>query len=343
MLLEWVQSHLARLLLYWSVWVYYDQVWVHNIPAFRPGTRVIYALNHPNGVFDFSVLALAAPKGKFPCVLAKRSLFIVPFVGWFLRLTNAVPVVREMDNPISDLTIASQRRRNLFTEVLSRLRAGCSIAICPEGTSHDDELQIHPLKSGIASIAFEAKKEGIRCVVQPVFVRYLDGKVLWRGRVLVDFGAPVEIPCGVGKEGLLAMIKRELELLSKRDCEVDNCFQLLPRNPRLPFPLDTLSPVLFWMINGVPFAVGEIASSWYRQQVVRTSNENGQFGYEAQDVVASVRLVSHTTFCTLFFAALSWGSAVRFDGWVHRMVHFLVVFGVMVEVTKMTIPLFKIN
>src|SRR5690242_3045794 len=104
MLLPAIRHYLAHLLLYWSTWVYYGQVYALDRPEYDTDTTVIYAVNHPNGVFDLSLLAMAAPMNKPPCILAKKSLFRVPFVGWFLHFTDAIPVMRQIDTQNSKAT-----------------------------------------------------------------------------------------------------------------------------------------------------------------------------------------------------------------------------------------------
>ena len=114
-------------------------------------------------------------------VLAKRSLFFVPFLGWSMWLAGFVPVDRRRTEKAADVFLALERR----------VKAGNSILVFPEGTrSRSGELQSFK-KSGFLL----AIRMGLPIV--PVAVSGARGVVgadsLWIRRVpaVIRFGEPI--------------------------------------------------------------------------------------------------------------------------------------------------------
>ena len=65
----------------------------------------------------------------------------------------------------------------------------------PEGTTHDDP-SIRPLRTGVARIALAASAAGVDGVqIVPVGLSYED-KIAVRGRALIEFGPPLDVPEG---------------------------------------------------------------------------------------------------------------------------------------------------
>lgn len=80
----------------------------------------------------------------------------------------------------------------MFTEVHTALQQGESVIIFPEGGSHDNT-DLLPLKVGVASIAFGTLEDGNTNVsIVPVGLNYFRGH-RFRGRVVVEYGAPIHI------------------------------------------------------------------------------------------------------------------------------------------------------
>jgi glycerol-3-phosphate O-acyltransferase / dihydroxyacetone phosphate acyltransferase len=154
---------------------------VEHIPQQCP---VIFVLNHPNGLVDpVFMLCLAPRRVSF---LAKAPLFRMPVIGFFVRALDSLPVYRKQDE-------GEDPARNRETFELSRalLKRGGTIAICPEGVSHD-EPRLKPLKTGAARIALGAASTGERlsvCIVPAGL--YYTSKTAFRSAALLYFGEPI--------------------------------------------------------------------------------------------------------------------------------------------------------
>jgi len=80
----------------------------------------------------------------------------------------------------------------MYSAVFGCLAEGKCLGIFPEGGSHD-RTDLLPLKAGVAVIALNAfSKHHIRVPIVPVGLNYLRGHH-FRGRVVVEFGAPVHV------------------------------------------------------------------------------------------------------------------------------------------------------
>jgi len=147
---------------------------------------VIFVLNHPNGLVDpVFILCLAPRRVSF---LAKAPLFRMPVIGYLVRSLDSLPVYRHQDE-------GEDPSRNRETFELSRalLRRGGTIAICPEGISHN-EPRLMPLKTGAARIALGAASTGDKLDVRVVPVGlYYTSKTAFRSAALLYFGDPIRV------------------------------------------------------------------------------------------------------------------------------------------------------
>src|SRR5262245_15504296 len=94
-----------------------------------PDGPVIFAINRPNGLVDPLFVLCFAPRPV--SFLAKAPLFRYPVIGWFARMFEGIPVYRKQDQTRGS-------NRETFARARQVLRNGGSIAIFPEGTTHDD-------------------------------------------------------------------------------------------------------------------------------------------------------------------------------------------------------------
>lgn len=171
--------------------IFFRRIEVRGLEQIGEATRVIFVLNHPNGLVDpLFVLLLSGRRVSF---LAKAPLFRMPVIGWMLHAADAIPVYRKQDD-------AGDTSSNLETFAVARrvLRRGGAIAIFPEGTSHSDPA-MKPLKTGAARIALSAVADGeVRIVPAGLYYR---AKSLFRSAALVWFGPPILVPARPGGEG----------------------------------------------------------------------------------------------------------------------------------------------
>src|SRR5215475_526412 len=94
---------------------------LENLPA----SPAVYAANHTSA-FDIPILFGYLPRSFR--VLHKRSLYVLPIVGWYLFLTGHIAIDRA--NPF-------KARRSLGAAA-QRIRAGLSVVVFPEGTRSSD-------------------------------------------------------------------------------------------------------------------------------------------------------------------------------------------------------------
>jgi len=157
-----------------------DVVGRERVPATGP---TMFAINHPNGLIDPVLVLCQAPRPV--AFLGKAPLLRLPVIGRVARALDTIPVHRRHD-PGSD----PAHNRETFARARALLEAGGTIAIAPEGVSHD-EPGLKPLKTGAARIALGAGTEAPVAIV-PVGLFYTE-KATFRSAALVLFGSPVSV------------------------------------------------------------------------------------------------------------------------------------------------------
>lgn len=142
--------------------------------------RLIVA-NHFNGFAD--PVAIAGALGRLPRFIAKATLWKTPGVGILLGAAGVLPVKRTVDG--------GGDNQGTFAEVVRELHGGETVAIFPEGTTHDNQ-HLSPVRTGAARLALDAAADGVAdMVVVPVGVTFED-KVALRTRVVVRAGDPID-------------------------------------------------------------------------------------------------------------------------------------------------------
>ena len=168
-------------------------------PALEPGKSYVFLCNHQS-LFDIPVLLTTCP-GEVR-MMAKRSLFRVPFFGWSLYAAGYIPIDR------GDRSTA----RNSFASALARIQAGTSILLFPEGTRSTTDTLL-PFQRGGFLLAM---KTGLPIV--PVGIRgsrevQPKGSFAIRpGRIEVHYGAPLSVAdYGVRRKGeLIREVRRQV-------------------------------------------------------------------------------------------------------------------------------------
>jgi 1-acyl-sn-glycerol-3-phosphate acyltransferase len=161
----------------------YRSVEVIGFDDLPSGPRLIVA-NHFNGFVDPVVLAGAL--GRLPRFIAKATLWKTPGVPLLLRIVGVLPVHRTADG--------GGDNAGTFREVVRELHQGMTVAIFPEGTTHDNP-HLSPVRTGAARLALDAAHDGVPGMhIVPVGVTFED-KVALRSRVVIRAGAPID-PAG---------------------------------------------------------------------------------------------------------------------------------------------------
>ncbi|QYO66636.1 lysophospholipid acyltransferase family protein [Leptolyngbya sp. 7M] len=194
--------------------LFFRRIETVNADTVPSGTGVIFVMNHPNGLIDPALVFVAMPRRI--SFLAKSTLFKMPVISFLLRTVGALPVYRRID---AGEDIA--KNQETFRLASQMLRGGGSIALFPEGVSHNSP-KLLPAKTGAARIALGAVSVGddnfdLRIV--PVGLFYTSKKA-FRSEALLHFGEPFRVhPTALDTDGqpprdavkeLTALIEEEL-------------------------------------------------------------------------------------------------------------------------------------
>jgi 1-acyl-sn-glycerol-3-phosphate acyltransferase len=171
---------LSRLLLR----VFFREVEVVGADRIPRGVPLVIVANHVNSLVD--PILLLGFSGARPRFLAKSTLWSHPVVAPLLVLAGALPVYRHKDG------VDVAHNFETFARCHAHLGAGGSIALFPEGGSHNLPHGL-PLKTGAARIALEAcaQHPGLGLRIVPVGLIY-EAKDRFRSRVLLQAGPPLD-------------------------------------------------------------------------------------------------------------------------------------------------------
>jgi 1-acyl-sn-glycerol-3-phosphate acyltransferase len=119
------------------------RVRVEGLENLKPHQTVIFCVNHPSAV-DIPILLASIPmQFRF---LAKRELFQLPFLGWFLHRAGHISVER----------MRPHEARHSFEEAAAKIRQGTPVVLFPEGHRNRLTSQMLPFKSGSFYLAISA-------------------------------------------------------------------------------------------------------------------------------------------------------------------------------------------
>jgi 1-acyl-sn-glycerol-3-phosphate acyltransferase len=159
--------------------VFFREIRIVGSERIPRGVPLVIVGNHVNSLVD--PMLLIGFLGVAPRLLAKSTLWRHPVVAPFLFLAGAIPVYRPNEaDPAHNLAI--------FSRCATIVAAGGSVALFPEGTSHN-ETTLQPLKTGAARIAIAAAQAGAAPgpLILPVGLLY-EAKETFRSRVVIDVG-----------------------------------------------------------------------------------------------------------------------------------------------------------
>ncbi len=178
---RWLVFRLLRL--------YYPRIAVEGLEQLPRG-RVMFVLNHPNGLLDPLLLMLIL--GQPVAFLAKNTFFNNPIGRWMMQTFGALPIYRQRDAAEGSNT--RDQNEQTFARCRQLLADQHHLALFPEGTSHS-EAYLLPLRSGAARIALGAEAEHnwqLDLNIVPIGLWYED-KHIFRSSVLLLVGKPINV------------------------------------------------------------------------------------------------------------------------------------------------------
>jgi 1-acyl-sn-glycerol-3-phosphate acyltransferase len=153
-----------------------------NIPKDKP---FMILPNHQNSFMDALLVCTQMP--GFIFFLTRAGAFSTPFMNWFLRSLNMLPVYRVRDG-LSSVT----KNNEIFDQCVENLKKRHPILVFPEA-NHDLRRRVRPLSKGFTRIAFDAEAKNnweMNLQMLPVGVNYEEHRRS-RNKVRVVFGAPI--------------------------------------------------------------------------------------------------------------------------------------------------------
>ena len=141
----------------------------------------IFMCNHQSALDIHVLLAYLPYSFKF---IAKRSLFLIPFLGWTMKRAGYISLDRE--NPKQALKAMDEASR--------RIQAGANILAFPEGTRSADG-KLLPFKKGVFSLALKAHVPIVPVGICGTAACQPEGYQVpvQEGSVSIHFGEPIPI------------------------------------------------------------------------------------------------------------------------------------------------------
>jgi 1-acyl-sn-glycerol-3-phosphate acyltransferase len=178
--------------IFWGVGIRPKVIGVENIPKDTP---IIFAANHQ------STMDIPAMFGYLPTefrIMAKRSLFMVPFLGWHLYLSGNIPINRK--NP-------RQARKGVFKASVL-IKRGISLLIFAEGTRTRDG-SLRRFKRGGFTLARKLKVPIVPIAIKGTFELMPAGAWLAKpGHIELVILPP--IPPSENVDGTILQVRKQL-------------------------------------------------------------------------------------------------------------------------------------
>lgn len=168
-----------------------------------PEGTVIFCVNHPSAA-DIPILLACLPvQFRF---LAKRELFQLPFLGWFLRRAGHISVERSRPH----------EARQSFEEAAERIRQGTSVVLFPEGHRSRAAGEMLPFKTGSFHLAVRAGVPIVPITLNGTrFVHEPDTLHVRAGQTEMIIHPPIATS-GLTRDGVQALSDRVREVLLSR-------------------------------------------------------------------------------------------------------------------------------
>jgi 1-acyl-sn-glycerol-3-phosphate acyltransferase len=174
-----VQHRIARVWARGCVWASGSKLTVHGAEKLGKYPVAVYASNHTS-YMDTPVIFAALPL-QFR-ILAKKELWPIPFIGWYLNRSGQIPI--DTVNPRASLSSLGAGARVL--------RSGMPLFVFPEGgRTQDGELK--PFLSGAAYLAIRAQVPLVPIALCGVYeVLPIHTHHFYPGEVTLSVGEPIQ-------------------------------------------------------------------------------------------------------------------------------------------------------
>lgn len=161
---------------YWGkmiLWASFVRVQRNYLATLDPTQKYVFTANHQSS-FDIYLIFHSVPQ-EFVWI-AKKSLFMVPLLGWAMKLMGHIGVEREN----------SQKSAISLKQTVQKIKSGTSIAIFPEGTRSEDG-KLLPFKKGAFALA---RLSGLNLV--PIYIKN-SYQVAKKGKFIIDPFKSIEV------------------------------------------------------------------------------------------------------------------------------------------------------
>ena len=181
-------------------WTVGARISVHGSENIRADRNYIYMANHCS-LLDTPALFAYLPH-QFR-IMAKKELFLIPFMGWHLYTAGNFPIER-----------GDARKTALsLRKVIDGLKAGKSLMLFPEGTRSPDG-RLQEFKLGAFKIALRSKLPIVPVAIRGTHKLLPKHSLAPRpGRVEVIIGNPIET-AGNGEKPLGALVKETRDAIA---------------------------------------------------------------------------------------------------------------------------------
>lgn len=182
------------LLARWLLRIFFRQVEVVEGERVPRQGAVVFVANHVNSLVDPALLL--GFLNRRPRFLAKSTLWKMAILRPFLSLSAAIPVYRRQDSGVD-----TSKNEQTFASCHEVLAAGSTIALFPEGVSHNEPALV-PLRTGVSRIILQAEQRfpGLAVRIVPVGLTF-DAKTRFRSRALIVVGEVLDAGPEIGIYG----------------------------------------------------------------------------------------------------------------------------------------------
>ncbi len=167
-----------------GLWVNFRKVYVEHRERIPEGNHVIFALNHPTAFID--PIAVGTHVDPACWFILRGDKFVTPFVRWFLRQIQNVPIYRESDG-------VQALRGNVTTmaKVTEEVVRGEPTVILCEGR-WSPRRRVHRVQRGTARMLFQAHKKDTSkpVAIVPTGITYTDANA-FRSTLTISYGEPI--------------------------------------------------------------------------------------------------------------------------------------------------------